>query len=399
MTESMWTPLQNADYRRLWIGQIVSVVGDKLNQIAMGILVYKVTGSVLQMGIMLAVTAAPSAIFGLVAGAYVDRWDRRRTMLVSDLLRMLLVLLIPFAVGLGVGAAYIIAFLVATVSLFFEPAKSALVPEIVGHDALLAANSLENASSAGAELLGLAFAGGIVAGVGYRNAFVLDAVTYFVSAMFVLQVVHRQQPRLFEQPAPDLAVELRFGIRYMWERPVLRDLLLVYVFAVLGTASTVTLGYVIALQLYRAGAWGLVTIDTAITVGILVGSFLVGRSGQKSIGLKFLWGVVAFGAIFGSVALTHSIWPTAAVMFLAGVANMWFYIPMFTLLQSSTEERVRGRIFSVRLMVVRVFTVVGLIAAGALAENYGVMHVVAGVGVLVAAAGIFGWTRPALRGA
>lgn len=397
MRASIWAPLRAPDYRRLWAGQMVSVVGDKLNQIAMGIMVYKITGSMLHMGVMLAVTAAPSALFGMVAGAFVDRWERRRTMLVADILRMLLVLVIPFVVRFGVGAAYVIAFLVATVSLFFEPAKNSLVPELVGSDLLLAANSLDNATSAVSELLGLAFAGTVVATIGHSNAFVLDAVTYFVSALFVLGVAHRETPRPADEPSPVLAEELRNGLRYMWDEPVLRDLLVVYVFAVTGMAATVTLGYLLALEQYHAGAWGLAVFDTAITVGILVGSFLVAKSGSSNVGAKFLWGMVGFGALFFCVSLADSVWPTAIVLFLGGIANMWFHIPMFTILQSRTEERLRGRVFAARLTVVRVFTVVGLVAAGALAESHGVLTVVAAVGVFIVVAGAFGWSRPALR--
>ena len=96
MNTSVSAPLRAPDYRRLWVGQVVSVVGDKINQIAMAIMVYALTGSMLQMGIMLGVTALPAALFGVVAGVYVDRWDRRRTMVSADLIRAAAVLAIPF---------------------------------------------------------------------------------------------------------------------------------------------------------------------------------------------------------------------------------------------------------------------------------------------------------------
>ncbi len=82
---SIWSPLRLPDFRKLWLGQLVSVVGDKLHQIAMGVMVYVITGSPVQMGIMLAMTALPALLFGLAAGAYVDRWDKRLTMVFSDL--------------------------------------------------------------------------------------------------------------------------------------------------------------------------------------------------------------------------------------------------------------------------------------------------------------------------
>jgi len=242
------------------------------------------------MGIMLAVSMLPAALFGIPAGAYVDRWDRRRTMVISDLARAALVRGVPFAVDVGLWLVYAIAFAVATVSLFFEPAKLSLIPEMVGSDELLAANSLDSATVSAAELAGLAFAGGLVAGVGYRAAFFFDAATYLLSAVFIWSIAHRAQPRpVLATGSREIVNDAVAGMRYVAQHPVLRDLLAVCSVASAGIAASVTLVYVLARDRFAAGSPGLVTLDAAITLGLLIGSFAVGRSSPSGAGRKLLW--------------------------------------------------------------------------------------------------------------
>ena len=181
-------PLRHADYRKLWLAQSVSVIGDKLNQISLAMLVFERTGSMLQIGAVLAVTVLPAAFLSLPAGALVDRWDRRKTMIASDVLRALCVVLIPFAADWNILAVYALAFASSTVSLFFQPARLSLIPDVVGEEELMAANSLDNASFAVSELLGLAVGGVVVAAVGWRVAFFADAATFIVYAALVAAI-------------------------------------------------------------------------------------------------------------------------------------------------------------------------------------------------------------------
>lgn len=402
---SFWAPLRAPAYRRLWIGQTVSVIGDKVNQIAMGVMVYQLTGSLLQMGVMLGVTMLPAALFAMFAGAFVDRWHRGRTMLVSDLIRAGVVLLVPLVVRFGIGYAYAVAFLVATVSLFFEPAKLSLIPELVSADELMAANSLDSASMATAELLGLALGGIIVTQLTYAGAFVFDAATYLVSAAFIALVARHAgaRPAAPQDRGSDLLAEVREGLRYIWEAPVLRNLVGVYCFAVVGGAASITMSYLLALKTYGnaglAAPVRLAMVDGAITVGLLLGSVLVGRSGSTRAGLKFLTGLIAFGGLFAAVAFLPNIWSAMFVLLLLGIANMWFQIPMSTLMQQQTHESLRGRVFAARATIVRVFTVIGFVGGGAAAERLGIPVVVVIVGAIVLAAGLFGMTLPALRSA
>lgn len=398
----LWEPLRSADYRQLWSAQLVSVVGDKVDQIALGILVYAKTGSELQMGIMLAISMLPAALFGMIAGAYVDRWDRRRTMIAADVLRAVCVGAVPFVAEWSLYAVYALGFTAATIALFFEPAKSSLIPDLVGEDDLMAANSLDNATSSIAELAGLLFGGVLVAWLGYRVAFLLDAGTFLLSAIFVLSISHRGTR---EEKAGGMVAwrpvvrEASDGLRYVWNHPVLRDLLGVYSFAIIGVAASTTFIFALALDRFQAGALGLTALDGAITIGLLAGSVAVGRSDPSAPARKLLAGLFAFGALVSLTAITPSVALTAVVFFCAGVANMFFYVPMATILQSDSEPAMRGRVFAAKQSISRVLSVVGFIGAGALAETVGLTPSILLAGAIVVAMALYGWSRPGLRAA
>ncbi|NTW28260.1 MAG: MFS transporter [Coriobacteriia bacterium] len=397
MISKTFSPLGVADYRSLWIGQIVSVAGDRINQIAMALMVYSLTGSMLQMGIMLGIVLLPAALFGLVAGVLVDRLDRRRVMIAADLIRMVVVLAIPFVVHFGIGWAYALAFVASAVSLLFTPAKRALIPEIVNSRDLMASNSLDNASEAVAELVGLAIGGVVVATIGYSWAFGIDAATFAFSAVCISLIRHRRPVVAAPLPHVGIYAELTEGLRSIWHHDLLRELSGFYVFtAMLGQAS-VALCYALALERYQAGATGLAMLDAAIAVGILAGSVLIARGGMGRAGTKFLSGVAGMGVAVGLVALAYNIWIAMAFLLAAGIANMYFFIPATTLYQTHSNEAVRGRVMAAITTLTRIAMVLGTVIVGALAERMPIAWLAAALGVggvLVAAAGS---TQAALR--
>ncbi|MEO7334856.1 MAG: MFS transporter, partial [Gemmatimonadales bacterium] len=125
--------VRNRNFSLLWMGQLVSFFGDRVHQVALGVLVLQ-RGSPLDVGIVFAATAVPNVLLGPLAGALVDRWDRRTTMIVCDVIRAGLVLLVPVVIDVSIGLVYLVAFAVATVGLLFRPAKNAIVPLIVDEE-------------------------------------------------------------------------------------------------------------------------------------------------------------------------------------------------------------------------------------------------------------------------
>lgn len=400
--------MRSADFRRLWIAQTISIVGDKINQIGLSIMVFRVTGSAAQMGIVFALTFLPAALFGLVAGPLVDRWDRRRTMIAADLVRVALVSLMALVAmaslpdSAKILAIYALAFASSTASLFFEPSRMSLIPAILPEDQLMAANSLDMTTMSVSELLGIAFGGGLVAALGYASAFWIDAITFVVSAAFVVGVAHRLEPvRRVPLHVRVLWDDLREGLARIRTNGVLRGLTLTYVALALCGGAVITVSVLLGLQVYReaglADALRLTVVDLATTVGILLGSVAVGVGGARRPGLKYLWGVAGLGVLMAQFFWVPNLWVAAVVLVIAGVANQYVGVPMITMLQTYTEPETRGRVFAVRLTITRIAVVLGLAGAGIAAQVYGVVPMAVGLGFVFVGIAVLGGLMPRLR--
>jgi MFS family permease len=401
-------PLRRRDFRWLWIAQTVSIVGDKINQVGLSIMVFQLTKSLAQMGIVLAITFLPAALFGLIAGPLVDRWDRRRTMITADVLRAVIVAGIAVIAtmrlpgGTVIALAYVLAFVSSTVALFFEPSRMALIPAIVTDDELMAANALDMTTMSVSELLGIGFGGALVAAIGYGSAFWIDAATFLVSAAFVMAVRHRAAKR--DLPMMRLRVlwdDLRAGFDRIRRDGVLRGLVMTYAAVAVGGGATITLSILLALSVYtRSGlsdALRYMVVDLSTTVGILVGSVAIGMGAATGVGRMYLRGIIGFGVVLLGFMFIQDLWPAAVLLFVAGIANQYFSIPMITLLQTYTEDETRGRVFAVRATIARTATVIGLAGAGVAAHFYGVVPMVVALGVFFILIGLLGYAMPRLR--
>jgi len=414
-------PLGVADFRRLWIAQTVSIVGDKINQIALSIMVFQVTGSYIQMGIVFGLTFLPAALFGLIAGPLVDRWDWRRTMIIADVLRAAIVGVMALVASSAlpkttmIAVIYVLAFVSSTASVFFEPSRMAIVPSVVAPKDLLAANALDMTTLSVSELLGIAFGGALVTVIGYAPAFIFDAATFVVSAVFVVLVSHRSSRR--QRKATNLGAvwdDLRSGIGRIRGDGVLRGVVFTYAALALCGGASITLTVLLALDLFRdtgivlggiaqmpalGEAMRLTAADLATTIGVLAGSVLIGSGDHGGLGRKYLWGIAAFGLLMIQFLWVPDLWVALLVLAAAGVANQYFGISMIAMLQSYTEPDTRGRVFAVRLTIARVATVVGLAGAGVAAQVYGVREMTAAVGVLAVVIALLGFSMPRLRNA
>jgi MFS family permease len=193
----------DARFSSFWLAGTISLFGDRLHQIALGVMVLSVTGSALQTGLVFLFATLPNLMLGPIAGTLVDRWDQKRVMIVSDLLRAGLVLLIPFIADANILLVYPVVFVVTTISLFFRPAKAAILPRIVRREDLTPANGAIWTGETMADIAGYPLAGVFVAFLGSELAvaFWVDAVTYVISAillagLFIPPVAREVAPRV-----------------------------------------------------------------------------------------------------------------------------------------------------------------------------------------------------------
>ncbi|MDI6692353.1 MAG: MFS transporter [Anaerosomatales bacterium] len=396
-------PLRNREYRKLWFAQLVSVLGDKIHQIAASILVYKITGSLVHVGAMLAVTTLPAVLFGIPAGAAVDRAERKSVMVTADVVRAALVLAIPILAQHGIGFFYAAAFLVATASLFFEPARFSLIPDLVPEEELTAANSLDQASIAVSEIAGLAIGAGLVAGLGTFNAFVVDAASFVVSALVIARMAIPARSEVAgAEEAPSFAAQMAEGVRTIREHSVISALTATYAAAALPMAAANAAMQGLALVRFGRGpidgrAVGLAAIDAAVTVGLLAGSVTVGQSGNSRSGRKYVIALAAAGVFLVGTASASSIVLALPFVFLVGVANMWFYVPARSILQIHAPSTHLGRIYAVWRTLTHAMLAAGYAVAGFLAQRFGPSTTLVCLGCGMLGISAYGWSRAALR--
>ncbi|MCC6906246.1 MAG: MFS transporter, partial [Anaerolineae bacterium] len=156
---SPFAVFRNPSFARMWLAQLLSTIGDSFTMIAAGILIYQKTGSALSVGLMLIVTSVPTLINGMIAGVFVDRFDRTKIMIISDVSRGILILSIPFLLHSGIFWIYVIAFLSSMITTFFAPAYESVIPEMASDEELSAANSMIAISSFGSTAVGFAASG------------------------------------------------------------------------------------------------------------------------------------------------------------------------------------------------------------------------------------------------
>jgi MFS family permease len=394
---SMWAAFRNRSFLLMWIGQFVSTFGNGLALVASSILVYRLTSSALSVGLLAIATALPSLGVGLVAGVFVDRFDRKRIMVACELSRAVLYCLIPLLVPISIVWLYALVLLASAVGQFFDPAHASVLPEVVGDEELSASNALMEVAISGAELLGLAFAGLIVAYLSVEWAFYLDALTFLISGLCILGV--RVAPVALQE-APRVAEvfnDLRDGVRFLLDTPVLRSLFLVYLPIFISFGLTNALALPFMAQVLGGGDVEYGLLLSLEAGGFLLGSLLVARFTERLhqgqwIAISIL-GMAAFEFAFA----LNSVIPLAlALGACAGLCNVPSVLARQLIIQRHTPREIRGRVSSAFFVTRDTVFLIGMAAVG-LADIVSPRLLYFGAGCALLAGGIMALVLPGLR--
>jgi len=398
----------NPSFSALWAGQLVSLFGDRIHQIALAFLVLNTTGSALATASVFIAATLPNLLFSPLAGTFVDRWDHREVLVVSDLLRAGLVLLVPVVAVINLVLVYPLIFLITTVSIFFRPARVAVLPRIVREDELLPANSAMWIGETMADVIGYPLAGLFVAflGAALPLAFWIDAATYLASAALLWTVVVPPVAREAREPSarPSFFAEMGMGWGFLR-----RDTAL-FANTLQATVAQFTLGILLALtavyakeSLEPAGFQPEAVyafLETSTGVGNLLGGVLIGLIGARlARGRTVIVGYAAAGIAIALLGLTNQL-PLALGFTLGiGVANMVFVIPSQTMFQERTPADLIGRVVGFRFALVFGSMTLAMGVGGVLGEVFGPAPVIAVFGLLTMGAGLAGLFFPAVRDA
>src|SRR3954453_11373136 len=378
------------DLRLLLSAGLVSLSGDWVLGVGLAYSVYALTGSTLASAAALLSSFIPQVLVGSVAGVFVDRWDRKRTMVVCNLLLAAgLTPLLLLDTADRIWVVYVVLVWESTVEVFFAPAEQALLPRLVEDEELVTANALNSQNQQLSRLVGSPL-GGIAAAVGGITAVAaLDVLTFVVAAALVLRIRttgsvsgRADTSEAIRGRLAELRAEWTEGLRAAWASPVVRVLLAFLLITSTGEGIMGTLFAPYVRDVLHSGAQTLGVITSVQAIGGIAGGFVVASVGNHWSPVRMLGaGAVVFGAIdlaiFLYPLLLVSPWPAIVGMVLVGVPGALAVAGMMTLLQRHTVDAQRGRVFGLVFMVRSVAMVVGTTCAGFLGEAVGIIPVLA----------------------
>jgi MFS family permease len=394
---TVFAVLRRRNFTLLWLAQLISELGSGFTLAAASVLIYRLTGSALNIGLLMIATAVPSLFVGPVAGVFVDRWDRRRTMIVADLLRLGLLATLPFAISFSIGWLYAIVILTKVISKFFWPAQASLLPETAPDDELGAANALIAISTFGARAFGVAASGLIVSFLSIESAFYLDALTFAVSAGCIFLIRSAPFASASQTSVAAVARELRAGVRFFTGIPALRSLFLIYipVFTMTGFGSTVLLPFTLRALHGTELDYGL--LAGMESVGLVIGSLLMARLGGmlregQWIALSFIGMGLAAIVFSQMIAVPVAI----AILTLGGVLSAPSVVARQQVIQQHTPRDMRGRVNSAFIVTRDTVFMIGMAATG-LADLYSPQLLYLGAALVILACGWLTLALPGLR--
>jgi MFS family permease len=407
--------IRNRGFRNLWLGQVISQMGDYFAFLAMMVIVSGFSPEQEDMtlavsGMMISLTL-PRLLFGVLAGVFVDRWDRRRTMIVSDVLRAGLILaMIPVFMAQNLPLMYALAFLMSSLGTLFNPAKSALIPRLVPKEQLLAANSLSQTSQMLATLAGPALAGASFQLAGPGNqwfAFLIDSVSFLVSAVAIWRIVVPAAPPAEEaapratSPNPGAAArqvwrEMLVGLRAVALNRAIAVTTLVLGVALLGVGAINVLWVVFLRQRFGYDttelAWRVSIQDIAVGVGMIAASIAVGNY-LSHVSPKWLivFSMIGIGIAIGATGYMPNYWSITVVSLLIGIFNAPINAGVSTLVQLIVPNNQLGRVSGGLGTVIDAAALTSMSMAGVLGATLGIPLVFLLAGALTVLMGLVAW--------
>ncbi len=383
--------LENRSYVALWLGQMIAQAGDPFREMALQVFVYELTGSAMALGGLATIQALPTLVVGPIAGVLVDRWDRRRIMLVSQAARALLVLLL--VVRPTLPAVYVVAVGAAAIGLFYLPARNALLPMIVRRDQLLSANSFSMTTGTLLMMLAPALASLVIGLWGSSVAFAVNAASFALAAGTVIAIRVPARPE-DELPAKEQhwLVDLRDGLQFVRRTPLIRGLLIVFGFQAIGFSVLPVLQIIWVDRVLHMPPSAFGYIMSVFAVGMLAGGALIAAVGERIPQTRMIvLAACGYGALF--ILLAGASWMPLifALVALLGVCEAATSVAVPTLLQHTVPDELRGRVFSVQNVVLTALNIVGMGVAGAAAELAPVQTIMVVGGAISLCGGILGF--------
>lgn len=356
----------NRNFRRLWMAQIVSEVGDWFYTLSIYTLLLQLTGHAGSVALALVLQVLPQTFVGPTAGVVNDRLRRKHVMIAADIIRCVVVLAMLLVRSRSmVWLVYPLLLAETTMTAFFEPARSSVIPNIAAESEVLVANTLSSATWSVNLLIGASIGGVVAAFFGRDTVFILNAISFLTSAFLISGM-------RFAEPHADAAVPLRprdlvdfspvlEGIRYIRSHPTLLPAVFAkagelmvgpswVIFTVMGAREFAVHGR--GINAAGGAMLGMSILLGGRGLGAMVGPLVAARWAGESdhrLRLGILFGYLTIACGYGVLGLSRSVWMAAACAMLAHAGGSTVWVFSTTLLQLHTEDRFRGRVFAADL--------------------------------------------------
>ncbi len=394
------------EYRKLWSAQAVNNIGNQFTFIALQFLVYNLTESTVAMGILAICQTISMITLGPYIGALVDRYDRKKIMVRSNIAQAIWLFAIPLTRFLPNRVIWIfmLAFLMGATNRFFFPSRASSIPKLVSKDDLLAANSLSMATYQISAFVGPVTAGFLIARIGYDFAFIIDMIGFLISAFFIQKIMIDLKPEKQgsnvtgngDQPSSaqgGVKADLKEAYVFLKGYLAMVFVIILFAFAMFGLGSSMILMIPFLDQIRNPisaeEAFGVMNSLAAIT-GLTI-AIILGRKNKLSLPLTLMsFASVLAGIMMIGFSTASNVYILAFYWMFFGMLEVMAMIPFQTLAQETIPDILRGKVFALFNLVITSAQIIGMAAGGFLADSIGIRTTFLFSGLVVTTASIIG---------
>jgi MFS family permease len=391
-SNQIFSSFESRNYRFYFTGQSVSLLGSWIQTIAMGWLVYRLTGSTFLLGFVGFTNQIPSFILSPFAGVFTDRFNRQKIMLWTQIIFMIQALIISFLVLsslIQVWHIIALSLFFGLISAFDAPARQSLVIDLIDNPKNLGnAIALNSAMFNGARLVGPAIAGIVIAAVGEGICFLLNSLSYIaiILALYKLQLIKSNK----KQTKNSVKNELAEGFKYTFGLKPIRVLLILLAILSLTSTPFTTLMPAFASETLKGDSHTYGFLMSATGAGALLGAiFLASRKTIIGLGKIISINAISFGLCLFGISFSKSLFISMSIGFMAGFCMISAIASINTLLQTLADESKRGRVMSFYAMALMGMHPIGSLLAGTIATGVGISYTLLLSGIITILIGIW----------
>lgn len=382
--------LKNKNFLFLWLDQLMSQLADRFLLYVLLILAYQLTKSNLGVSLPMLAFGVPAVLFGPTAGVFVDRWNKKLVMIISNILRGLLILLIIPFINQSLAMVFMISFLIFSVSQFFSPAETSSIPILVERQDLIVANSLFMMMLMASSIIGLGMAAPLTNYFGIKIVLIIAASLHLSSTLATFMVSLKHREKRIRVGLMNLLKELLMGFEFIRRKALVRGSLIKLFFATSVLAAVCMLAVSFSEKILRIGAANFGYLIFSAGAGMITGGLFLGRFGHhfKKNSLAHA-GFLLAGVNLLLLCNAHNIWIVFMSVFFLGVGNAFVISPLQTILHEKVPRVIQGRVFGVQNMFINSAFTFPVVILGQVADLIGLRVIIASLGALVLISGVF----------